>query len=87
MKKHILVVLPELSEDVVEKVKETLRELGVESEKELRFVVEKDLTADGVLSKIKARKLIAAWAECETVFGFTKAVFKHEKLCAVSVVI
>ena len=80
-------VLPELSDDVVEKVEEVLRELGVESEKELRFVEEKDLTADGVLSKIKARKLITAWAEGETVFVFTKAVFKHEKSCAVSVVI
>ena len=39
----------------------------METKRELRFVEECDLTAGGVLSKIKARKLIAAWSG-ETIF-------------------
>ena len=79
MKEHILVVLPELSEDVVEKVEEVLRELGIESEKELRFVEEKDQRQMECYQKLKRENLLQLGLKVRRVW-FYKGSFQARKV-------
>jgi len=59
----IFEVLPKLTNEIKGKVLERLRELGVEDSDDLAAVEEDDLTENGLLSEIQARKLVKKWKE------------------------
>lgn len=63
----IAAVLPDLPDQVVKSVEDTLKALGAATTDDLQYITEGDLLP--VLKPIQARRLVAAWAqnsECKT---------------------
>lgn len=63
----IAAVLPDLPDQVLKSVEDTLKALGAVTADDLQYITEGDLLP--VLKPIQARRLVAAWAqnsECKT---------------------
>ena len=63
----VAAVLPDLPDQVVKSVEDTLKALGAVTTDDLQYITEGDLLP--VLKPIQARRLVAAWAqnsECKT---------------------
>lgn len=63
----VAAVLPELPEQVLKSVEDTLKALGAMTADDFQYITEGDLLP--VLKPIQARRLVAAWAqsgECKT---------------------
>lgn len=63
----VAAVLPDLPDQVVKSVEDTLKALGAVTTNDLQYITEGDLLP--VLKPIQARRLVAAWAqkgECKT---------------------
>ena len=71
--------LSDLSETVKIKVLDRLKEIGVENSSDLCDVEVEDLTKDGLLKLIQARKLVKNWRKEEKKQG--KIIFKKMKRC------
>lgn len=66
----ILSVLPDIPDQILKSVEETLNMLGAATTDDLRYITEGDLLP--VLKPIQARRLVAAWAqngECSTPYN------------------
>ncbi|KAF6724417.1 hypothetical protein FQA47_014489 [Oryzias melastigma] len=61
MKDAIAGVLPDLPDEVVKSVEETLKALGATTSDDLKYIKESDLLP--VLKTIQARRLVAAWTQ------------------------
>lgn len=63
----IAAILPDLPDQVVKSVEDTLNTLGAVTTDDLQYITEGDLVP--ILKPIQARRLVAAWAqkgECKT---------------------
>ena len=55
--------LPKLTEEKKKEVLGRLKELGVEEYGDLKVIKDDDLTDDGLLTIVQARKLVKLWKE------------------------
>ena len=66
---QITETLPNLNQETTNEVHNRLINLGVENFNDLQLVEEKDLTKDGLLKPIHARKLVRHWKSKEKLPG------------------
>ena len=69
--KKILKVLPHLQtqQQTLNKMEKKLEKLGVEDEKDLKWITEEDLLEDQLLTRISARKLVKSWKSIRATSG------------------